>query len=347
MSEKESREPVELPEEDNSSYNLPERFRNVKIVVESNSPPDLIDVFRGYYEEKYQAELQYGEIGEEKTEEEIELINEIIERVDLLAQSLGVEAMEFDESRFEIIKAEVWRRWQKNNPEDYENVGGRFDYGTFNIIIPKSVLINEFAQIACHEIAHAKSFNKFRVETSENGENTVTEYQIGLCIIKCEEDAEVNDVRNYALNEVVTDVIAGRVFHDLEEDSAIIAEERCEPHEANAIGAKIGSSFVLAYEQVGEEKFTVSIDRFKGGMCVAPLIRICHELFNNADHDYRIQRDIEDEFIKAYFTGNMHTIVRLVDRTYGKGTFSRLAEAETPEELYHLFNNISEGKTNE
>lgn len=286
----------------------------------------------------------------DKTPEELEIISLANKATNGLLKEYGLEDFDIPPQNIYVIEEEHW-------PEDLK--GSAF----YNSII-QGVAIREtlsktgFLKKTLHEMLHFKSYNALQITTGgEDEDRELQEYRSGLVVAQ----RDGRDVYFVSLNEAVTEELAMRLLTQLP-DKSIFQEEieqtkkimdsypnatsrggdplfddetiyaKIEEEEPKnwreSIGRKFG--FSEGRKKIITEKFTRKEER-------EMLNVLIEKIKMKNESGFKNKEEVFDIFARGYLTGNILPLVRLVDKTFGKGTMRKIGELDSDMEQQKQF----------
>ena len=272
----------------------------------------------------------------EKTPEELQIIAIANEVTNELRKKYGLDDFDIPAQNIHIIKEDEWPERGKGSAmyvSSFQGVATREQES--NLVSLEKIL---------HEMLHFKSYNAIQVTKSEDPQ--LAEYRLGLVVRS--RDGETMYFKN--LNEAVTAEITkelmrkaarGPLFEKEAEDTRKLSE--LYPHATAADGEplfdddtyqaqlldkttlrdKIGR--LLGTERsrkISVEKFTYREERSILAELVAKLFERNRKDFHNAD-------EVMDLFKKSMMTGNILSLGKLIDGTFGTGTLRKIGELDS------------------
>jgi len=60
-------------------------------------------------------------------------------------------------------------------------------------------------------------------------------------------------------------------------------------------------------------------------------------LYERNKNDFKSRDEVFDMFVKAHFTGNIYELGKMIDRSFGKGTFRKIGELDKDTEEQEKF----------
>ncbi len=169
---------------------------------------------------------------------------------------------------------------------------------------------------ACHELFHLNSFQSlwFREHEGET-EKTFQQRRIGFEIYG-KDDGET--VYFSMINEAITEELNIRFQKKCFSEIPVIERERERKIKAIEGTPVLGKEMLRSiFER--QEKGSYLLEREK-------LNEVISAIFDANTRKYQSRENVFDEFAKAYFTGNLLIVSKLIEKTFGKGSFRKLGE---------------------
>jgi hypothetical protein len=162
-----------------------------------------------------------------------------------------------------------------------------------SLVIERAISDLRFVLELFHELVHAKSLLVLQLDKEVNveKESDFKVYRLGFVVISHKE----KKIYFENLNEAVVSYLE-REFYDLIKDNPLFSTE------------------------VSSEEIDFSRDEE-----VAEMDRLIDDLAEKNQEEFN-KRDIRDLFIRAGINGTLLEIARLIEETYGKGAFRKIAE---------------------
>ncbi len=267
----------------------------------------------------------------EKTPEEKEIIVIANQVTSQIIKSLGLVPLEVPENNVKIL--EKIERGEKT-------VGGEMDAGRQIILLQRvESRLLAFARTA-HEMFHMKSFGAFQV--LDNDSLDVDFRARGGFVIISRDGSEEFFVR---LNEAVTESLSASAVKNITESKpSVFSEEITETEVAkqgfdavDLYGDSVPGDEIYFARRQGDEidgqTFVYRKERTALNMLIEKIYQSHQEMFEN-------QSEVIDQFYRAYFSGKILEVGKLIDRTFGKGVFRRIGKAKTGEEFAAVVNSL-------
>lgn len=267
----------------------------------------------------------------EKTTEEEMMIFGILKKIPEFVKEYGGEKARFTSidqihilTSSEINAGNILLKHSETVGGCYQTLNGRIDV----VSSPEKEDILETAHVLTHELMHTNSFASLTVAHKKNAatETEIRTRRSGISIKGREQSPEENNFF-LSLNEAVTEELARRFMNKYFSNIKPLSEkfkkytEDGDKMKKNINTkerpiAEVVSEFLLnpngpAAAYVGERvEFWAMIE----------------EVFIKNKDKFETREDVFKVFSMAYFTGRLLPLSRLLEKTFGKGSFGRFAE---------------------
>lgn len=309
-----------------------DRFGNMRIVAPSDTDTEeLNNVRNSLRENAANHSVEYGKPNElEKTPEEIEIIETINNATNELLQKYGMEPFDVPVDNIHILRSSSW---------DDKLRGQAQLIDTYQLIwIPRAKLLSVFAVNLAHEMVHLKSYYAMKKNPDSK---KYSAYRSGFKTRGIVDDTE----RLKYFNEGMTEIISHGIFDEISHSGPLAMEQedkesalRMAP-EHFAKGKLLGARIVrLADDKYNIEAHFDDFDFLNENQGTSLLLQ--NLLDRNASR-FRSLGELNDFLTESYFTGHMLECAKLIDGTYGRGTFRRISETRDSTEYLEIIENIT------
>ena len=347
-------------EPEKSKNNSEKSSINKVIGVESEKErQEIEDEFaRRFKEQELDDFKRLKKIEIEKTPRQIQIINFVNDETNKLLKKYGLPKFDIPADNVHLLKEKDYYKWiEKMEPEDYkklEESGYKFigkycgSHQSLFVNINAEVLSAKndpgVANALFHEFFHFKTFQSFR-----NLEKTITSNQVGL-----ELKLKSGKLLFNNLNEGLTVELEKKFYHNvlkkhplfskrIQENEKIIKEnlwnKKIESIADDITDIKVN---VPISEIDGEKSKTTKIEYTAFGYLKQRKIlnTLIEKLYSKNKDKFDDKEQVFDLFVKSAFTGKLNW-GKLVNQTFGKGAFKKLAQLdENVEELEKFVNNL-------
>ncbi|MDP3999420.1 MAG: hypothetical protein Q8P76_02405 [bacterium] len=259
-------------------------------------------------------EQKEGEL--EKTLEQRMVIDFINQELPKFLERYGGQPLVISEDKVHIL------------PEQYfgENVGGHYYAALqsiwFNAAKTKPNLA--FAKGLVHELLHLNSFQSVEATTKEGRPKFVRPRREGFKLYKTgdKKEAHFKDA-----DEAIVEELTRRFCRETLKNLPVLQKDLGEVNEVEKIDLirSIGDvAFISFAEQGGQAKAVLHFYSYPEER--RHLQKLIAELYEKNQPDFQSEEEVFDLFAKAVLTGRLLPIARLVEKTYGKGSFRQLSE---------------------
>lgn len=318
------------------SQDSPKKTSSIDRVVGKDYPDDAKQNILEQIKENI-FEVQPPEKNElAKTPDEIAIINLVNAATDSLRQKYGLEPFTIPEQNVHIFDQKAF---DKAYTEHLEHFDPR-SQGIKGARLGSNLL---FASYLMHEINHFKSHGAFQIISGEPGGADMT-YRLGIQLNS--RDGQTTFFN--AINEAVTEELAKQfIQEEIRKNNPLFSQEiqlteQLRREHGNELDQDDKPLFtddmILArlnsQNIIESHKFARSQER-------QILYTLQDKLYEaNKDH-FPNKEAVFDEFAKAMFTGNIWPVGRMIERTFGKGTFRKIGETTDLAELQQYVNNLT------
>jgi hypothetical protein len=201
-----------------------------------------------------------------------------------------------------------------------------------------------------HELVHMKSYNAMQLKRGFDDDTSVTDYRSGL--ETSARDIGV-DVHYFELiNEAVTESLAIEVFNQAKTDPMFateLADSTDLVHKLPVYDVHKNPDIYYVREEknypVGQEGDEDQVGIHKASFKHAYIgerraLNILIDKIMTHHPEYKDRQEIFDLFAQAVLQGNMMPLVRLIEGTFGRGTFRSLGECSDVKKLKKLVKSL-------
>ena len=263
-----------------------------------------------------------NEVEREKSQDEKEIVRDILAKMPDFVKRYGgkpVDSVVLDNIHF----------LDKGKFDDEANLASAEQCGAFNpfcqflyVIGAEGNLKN--AHTVCHELLHLNSFQSLWFKEN-NGEEVFNIRRSGFTI-HGKDDGDT--IYFNEISEAITEELSIRFEEENFADLSIIGAEvkkrdkfkkeaGLSMKDVLAINKKDSSIDFAFYSYSGERK---------------KLNKIIDDIYDRNHDRFASVEEVFDVFARAYFTGKLLPVAHLIEKTYGKGAFRKIAQ-ETKKEI--------------
>lgn len=328
---------------------MPEKFTSVERVIGKHLSPkkkaEFIQFSEKLFTEQNPEDKQVFkdllDLEREKTPVEIILIERANELTNELSRIAGLPDLNVGPKNIHFIPNDRLKR-KGSDPEDgpiNPDISGR-TFSLEQMIVmydfsfekPKIVSFHDIL----HEVAHLKSYCSLRERVFENVANAIEllPYRSGISINTFRPETK----RKYGaralnhLNEAITEELVKRLVIRVRNEDLFLAETSNTDENIKKYGGEKDSGGNLILN--GEEYFVQSDEgditgaRFIYERERKMLNILIDKIYDRNKDIFSSREDVFNVFIKAYMTGNIIPMGKLIDKTFGRGSFKRIAKSE-------------------
>lgn len=173
--------------------------------------------------------------------------------------------------------------------------GGMHSVVNGNVLVEKQAYDINFSLKVFHEIVHLKSFTAMQV--TQGGKGKLIPYRLGFSAIS----RDGNKIYFEDVNEAIVGLLTEKFFKDYIEKSDLFKDE---------------------LQRMKENNIPIDLSRQREIKQGVEYINNIYEL----NKDKYSSEEITDIFIDAGINGNLFKVARLIEDTFGKGSFRALGE---------------------
>ncbi len=317
---------------------MPERFSSIDKVVGSVSDDEkdqmsaiIEDRFRDHSSEKFlSSELLKYEV--EKTPEQLDMIRSVNELTNNFLESMSYPTMDIPPDNVHIISSEGW-----SNPE----TDGKFSPLIQGVAIKDNEIKTIIFDKLIHEFLHMKSYGAIQADQ----EGFMAEYRMGLAAF--DRNGEKLYLNN--LSEGFIETLAKQLLSNCndvalsEERDQFVAVKQKFSYATDENGKPALDDDDIMYASAyrhPDGSFDLSIieypyqaERYAFQILTAKIFQVNEGKIS--------QEEIFAAFADGVFTGNLLTLGKMIENSFGKGTFRKIAEAgEDIEKLLEIIGNL-------
>ncbi|MEK7138378.1 MAG: hypothetical protein AAB787_02600 [Patescibacteria group bacterium] len=273
---------------------------------------DLVGVpsDRGEIREKIISEFEnlFGGIGGQKIEGfEIEKSERDIELIDLANKAISEYLAKYKKDKSVNVPLSNVHLVEEGGTEKFTL--GRFGGGAHStlygdMIVDRMQSDLDFSLRLFHELFHARSYNAVQLTTAkEPGHRQLKEYRSGFKV------TSRDGTKTYFSNveEAIIGYMTKKFYNDF------------------LVKEKSFSSEIEVLKRAGKEpNFSRSPEQEQGK-------KLVEKIYELNQTEFESNEEIIELFVEAQITGNLLKVGRLIEKTFGKGSFRKLGEGEALE----------------
>jgi hypothetical protein len=305
-----------------------EKFPNFERVVGKISKEEKVEILERKakdFNDSYFKELEGKE--REKTPEELEIIDLVNQATNEVLYEYGGEVSDIPAENIHIILEEMWPDSKKSTFYSSLNQAVAFKEPSVRIV---------FLTQLFHEILHFKSYKALQAITPEEGSSYVEVYRGGLEVISRDDNYRYFEVFNEALTEELTKRFVTKLF-----DHPLFAEDRLQttniankyPKAVTKEKTPLFNEETYYAEVVNEYLNTeskkvanIEVSSFGYESEREILSILVNKLYEKNLDSFKCEEEVFRLFAEGMFSGNLLTTGKLIEKTFGDGTFRKLGE---------------------
>jgi len=272
----------------------------------------------------------------EKTPEEIQIIDLVNKETDKLLAKYDLPRFDISSKNVHLFDKVAYRKIRgiKGSVPGLAHIDPEYQA----VFVGKGSSKVGFAKEIYHEFIHFKSYQAVQ-RTSKNKTDS---YRFGLMVYSR------NGAKHYFenLNEAVTEELSKRFYFQRLKHNPLFKNEIEEIEKVRKIWlskAKTEEGKELAMDiaklETSKKKGVKEIITFSYREQRQMLNNLLDKLYRQNKKDFKTKEEIFELFAKSMLSGNLLPIGRLIDHTFGKGTFRKIGELDNG-----LDNNIKKQK---
>jgi len=274
-------------------------------------------------------EIQQREIT--KDEKDIEIINLVNQKTNELLKKYNLNARDISIEQIHLLSEKDYNQLLAQNTDSAE-----YSWYDQLVFVKKNNSDLIFAMRLFHELIHFKSYQAIQI----TNQKTIELYRLGL--IANSHNRKDRYFQN--MNEAITEKLSKQFYgNELKLTSLFQAEiedaERLREYSLttaknlaeteNAIDIFQADFNQRTFECFGYPEQRRALDELIG------------KLFNKNREKFKNKKQVFDMFVKAMLSGDLLELGKLIDRTFGQGTFRKIGELDAePEKLKEFINTL-------
>jgi hypothetical protein len=285
---------------------------------------------------------KFEKIQREKTDGEVELINYINLITNELRNKYGLENRDILPEQIFMVKEQDWPQ------EDNDADAITFPHSGLISIKDTKYIIPNFAKLL-HEIMHYKSYSAYQVIKKED-EKFLAVYRNGLIV-----RARNGEERYFCyLEEGITQDLTKNALDEALLNNEILKEEYQKfQNDIESRKNKARDNYIASMDAFGspmplnDNTFFINEDgrfweTFSYGESMRLLDVLSNKLFEKNQDKFQSESEVKEIFRKSRFTGDLLELGRLIDKTFGKGTFRKIGEINDDKQARKFIKNLNE-----
>jgi hypothetical protein len=271
-----------------------------------------------------------------KTEEEYSLINFANAETNRLREESGMEPYTIPAENYHIVPPELFKKVTNSGSSAMASSMDQASVYNANQFRDNPV---RFGAATLHETLHLKGHYAVEVEETEKEGKKVerrTQYREGISALAAQKKKDEEGYHSHfdGLHEAIVSEQEKRSFPNLLALPILKKEkEKLSSAEARKLAENISKREGIPVEEiywVGEREN--EYNNFGYGTQRKVLNYVCEEIQRQFPKRYQSPEEVFKEFLKAQFTGQLLPIARLVEDTFGEGSFRMLGNMKNDKE---------------
>ena len=278
----------------------------------------------------------------EKTPEQIKIISLANDLTNEIRRNYGLEDFDIPAKNIHVVKKEAWKE------EGTLKNSSAFYHGEKQAIAIRDEPINiVFLSKVFHELIHFKAYNALQYTIAKNPQ--ILPYRSGFVVNERRNGREIFNNFNEAITEELTKKFTKKLFFnplfskELEQTRKTISRHpntvddqgnflmRGEDmffakEDKKTLGEIIGNFFKKIFGK--EIVTTIRIREFTYAKERKNLNILIDKLFEKNGNQFKSREEIFDIFAKGMMTGNILPVGKLIEKTFGNGTFRKIGELD-------------------
>ena len=254
----------------------------------------------------------------EKTPKELEIISLANQYTNEIRQKCGLSAFSVPSANIHVIRRSAWPKRESAFYSSMMQAVALLEQ-------PASIV---FMKKVVHEMLHFKSYNALQITAGDDSE--INEYRVGLTVST--RDGDSMYFRNFY--EAVTEEITKNIIAKLSSNPLFVEEIRKTGEIINThYDAKMSDGENLFdkntfYAEMENGSNKINTESFTNEKERKILNILIDKLFKHNRKEFNRREDIFEIFSKAMMTGNILSLGKLIDRTFGVGVFRKIGELD-------------------
>jgi len=297
---------------------MSEKFSSFERVIgtpDEDEKEQILDERKSAFDANKARELKEHEV--QKTPEEIAVISLANEATNTIRRKFRLPDFNIPPENIAIIQREYWD-WKKDGNSSF--------YPSEQLIATsyRGPTLT-FARLMFHEMIHFKSFGSLKIM---KGGRETTEDRVGL-------HTRIRGGKEYfrSLNEATIEELADRFIADLISQRGLLFREEIENLEQ---GVETEEDLEEYYDELRLVQPNFAYEEQRD-----ILDRLIDKLYSQNKENFKSRDEIFDVFVKSMFSNNLLEVGKLIDRSFGKGTFRKIGKLETnPDKQYRFISDL-------
>lgn len=255
----------------------------------------------------------------EKTPTEVAIINLANQYTNEIRNKYGLSDFDIPAKNIHVIKKDKWPRENEDALYNSMMQAVALKENSANIVFMKKIV---------HEMLHFKSYNA--MQALYNNEGDIGEYRTGLTVTdRSGENIYFRNLDEAVVEETTRNILAKLVDNDLFKKEIIDSNYVIRNNqEARTMEGEYLFNKDTFYADMKDGTTEINTERFTREKERKILGVLIDKLFERNENLFRNKGDVFEMFARALMTGNIIPIGKLIDKTFGKGTFRKAGELD-------------------
>lgn len=276
----------------------------------------------------------------EKTPEEVQIIEVANDLTNEVRRRYGLDNFDVPPDNIHVIPADKWM-WEKTTD-------GLYNARLQGVAMQEDVdsRVSMLATVV-HEMLHFKSYNALQVASGEESRMHQS-YRVGFMTFSRDGKEKYFTELNEAITEELSKRLVLSSIPDLRRNSLFAGEiNQTEkiyqkyPEAKSKSGMPLFTADTLYAEaaipadwkeifqyMIGKRSPDITVKKHSYRRQRKMLNSLMDKIWNKHKDEFKDQEAVFDVFARSYMTGNLLPIGRLIEDTFGKGSFRRIAELD-------------------
>jgi hypothetical protein len=258
----------------------------------------------------------------QKTADECQIIHGILQLLPSFLKRYGVDALKVHPDQLHFVDVASLTSDDKRLLRSSEDRGYYFPRTQTILIFPEGNKLRD-AEAIVHELLHVHSFTSYTATGDK-----LQERRVGLEMISSSEEGP----RYFrSLNEAVTEELTMRFDQRYYSRIPVLRRELQDRKRVRRMGGKNAGEVVsVATRKLEGGDWHTTIDHYAFPQQRQLLAQMVDDIYEAHSPQFRSTEDVFKMFARAMFNGRILRLARMIEETYGRGSFPQLA-AETKE----------------
>ena len=321
--------------------NSPEDKKRESGVTKIFGSESLKEEFSDYFENVYRNNEFYSDVEKEKTENELALIRQINEKMKGFVERYGGKFLEIKPKNIHVWDSKKFtaKHWKLIH-EKLDVKKDKAVFASMRESIATLLIRGEddfaFAKTVTHEILHFNSFQSVDIKSNEDQETKeISERRTGLAVVGKHRDPEHEDSDyvdayfldiNEAVTEKLTKKFAREYFGEFKELEKPISMRKMYTEKVDENTTDFEDVLVSTIQKKNSLWKTTAEMRAVYEKERSYLDDLIRQIQTKNPERFKSEDEVFSLFARAYFSGNVLELARVIEGTFGKGYFRKIGE---------------------